>query len=251
MMPLCRMTSWGMQQLTHQMRDGVLVEDPGPESGWYEQVPVAPSIGEAFRRVGAAPIADVDLDAEHAIMLRETLPFSRRHATDRLVWPWLAAFYFRAYTLQRWGEADELTFSRVSKDLAMNSLARLWWGAENSKVANPRELTDALNLPASDDPWCFTRMFFKSQTLALEISRRLFHHSRAATLAFITVAHRRGLTATQISRTIATYNLALSTIVVEHFDLPTDQDGTYATDPERIADLTRLVETLVEPVLQE
>ena len=252
MTPLCRMTNWGMQNLAHELSaSGVLPRDPGPDSGWYEPVVDPPAIDEAMMTVGAVITAGVEFDAEHAIALRERLHLERRVAADRLVWPWLSAFPFRDYTLGRWAEDGKLTFARVSKDLAQNTLARLWWGAENTRASNPWELTEALAMERSDDEFVFTRLAFGSYTLGYELGRRLLHHSRAATIAFIAVARRRAWIAAQITRAIAAYNLALSTVMVEHFDAPPDASGPYATDPQRILDLVAIIEEIADTALLE
>jgi uncharacterized protein DUF6339 len=249
MTQLCRMTTWGQQQLAEHFREvGRLPEDPGSDAGWYEthpddcalRVDLTPSLS-AFAGID---VATTTHDADHAIALHEALSLPRRLAADRTLWPWLATFAFAAYTRTRWEEGERVTAARVSRDLAQNALARLWWGAENTRVSNPGELTRGFGFPESHDPYAFTRLYFASYTLNFELGRRLLSFSRAAVIAFIIVTQRQQWTSAEIVRALAAYNLTLSTVVVEHFDIPWEDGDRYATDPHRVGQLCNLIEEI-------
>jgi hypothetical protein len=73
---------------------------------------------------------DKELDAWLAPRLHYLLRISRRTASDRWVWTWLAMTVGRGYVIRRWGEDGRVTLMRYDGELLRNALSRLWWGAE-------------------------------------------------------------------------------------------------------------------------
>ena len=70
-------------------------------------------------------------DGSLSPLVHSALRLTRREASDKGIWAWLASGPGRAYTLWRWqGQDGVIAQDRWFGDIHKQSLARLWWGAE-------------------------------------------------------------------------------------------------------------------------
>lgn len=73
------------------------------------------------------PASDVQL----APLLHESLRLTRREASDKGMWAWLASTIASEYVARRWGNrAGEVKTNRYVGQINKQALARLWWGME-------------------------------------------------------------------------------------------------------------------------
>jgi len=92
---------------------------------WDEEV-----VRGLFEHALLLEIDEKELDAWLAPRLHYVFRVSRRTASDRRIWTWLAMTVGRRYVIRRWAEDGKVTLMRYDGELLRNALSRLWWGAE-------------------------------------------------------------------------------------------------------------------------
>lgn len=102
-----------------------------------DEAGLAHALERALAENAARPRADSDV--EFSVLVRSTLPLSRRAASDRLLWSYLNAVVAWPYVSWRWrndatGQVDR---NRVLGALDRSALARLWWMAELCRDREP------------------------------------------------------------------------------------------------------------------
>lgn len=71
------------------------------------------------------------LDRWLAPRLHSAIRLSRRVASDRAFWAWIAMSFAPEYVFRRWSDGDgRIRTYRFTGDLLRNGVSRLWWAAE-------------------------------------------------------------------------------------------------------------------------
>lgn len=85
---------------------------------------------------------DTAMDAAMTIPLHQSLPLSRRVASDRKLWAWLGVVRYPSFVAWRWRPAakregpDQRSVMRFAGDPVRQTFARLWWAAELTRNAD-------------------------------------------------------------------------------------------------------------------
>jgi hypothetical protein len=202
---------------------------------------------------GRAALPEDVRDGLAASSLHAALQLPRRTAVDRPFWCWLAACAGATYTNARWQrEEREGRFSheRIGRNFEMNALARLWWGAEQTRVENPRALRITLGLSPSDDPYCFAKELFVRGDVAEVLLKRSFAQVAGASIAFVVVALRKKIPQDLLGQFIRSVHLSHSTVILETFVAEADFEKPYYVEPTSCARLVRHYEFLADEILQ-
>lgn len=207
------------------------------------RVDVAPLVRlvEGFGETGS------EHDAGHAIALHQGIQWGRRVMADRRALSWMAVVPLREYTRRRWKRGEEpLAFDRIGTDYGDNALARLWWGADDTRVDNVREVCGAVGLAPVDDPYAFTRILFANVQEELGRRQRLIQ-SRPAATAFLAFVQRHPDLPTKAIQSAATrYKLGLSTVLADAFVAHGPDDGAHRVAPDGCRALVSYLEQLVD-----
>lgn len=152
---------------------------------------------------------DTGMDGALAIPIHRLLRIDRATAADMGLWVWLATTRFPAFTAYRWfNETNGKTPPyRYGTHRVRNTLSRLWWAAELTRV---------------DDDYSLTEEFFAlsgAQDLYEALFGRAFLDSAISPRALITtLGYRREKV---IRETCKQLNVTLATTVLE--DLQEDE----------------------------
>jgi len=157
---------------------------------------------EALRR----HVDDLDaMDGWLAPRLHSAVRVSRRTASDKLFWSWLAIAHGSPYVHARWADPRTglVKAWRYTGDLLRNGLSRLWWGAELAR--NGADYGDV------------ERVFRRVRTAQFALELR-YSWYRPAAIAFARVAEPddgEPLTDDQKRLLSSRINAYLSTLVLE------------------------------------
>lgn len=235
---LCRLTRFGQSELKRHLRDGGLLPPPvGDDAGWYEPCPGGGNLESflAWYDAGAGRLFPKEADAAAAASFHRSFQPPRRVVCDTAFWAWLAAFPGGAYTEARWREKEQIVAERVGIKIWENAYARLWWGAEFTRVDQPAEILRLFELPESLDPYAFTAMLVTDPQLESALLQRVLAQSRTVAVSFIALAKSLGPKALPSKRVFdlaRRLHLAGSTTVLDAFDADRAPERPFAVSVE-------------------
>jgi len=127
------------------------------------------AMGSAFS--GSRP---VDSDKWLAPRVHSALRLTRRQASDRGIWDWLATGPLRPYVRWRWETNGNVVAARYSSsDMNRQAIARLWWGAELTRNGADYSATEILfEVQDIQNVWSVAR-FFRNRPVAIAALRFL------------------------------------------------------------------------------
>lgn len=111
-----------------------------------------------------------------------------------------------------------------------NSMARLWWGAEFTKVQNIREVCQTLGLADSEDSYHFTRYLLSSYDIHRAVLSREFCRVRTMGVGFLAGMYSIDAMGPDVRKVVKDLNLSLSTVLAEGFGAG---ERGYSVDPDR------------------
>lgn len=169
--------------------------------------------GRALEKSGA------ELDAWLAPRFHYLFRISRRIASDRGVWTWLAMTVCRQYVIDRFGGDEPVTAMRYSGELLRNAISRLWWGAEMVRNGPSYEYV----------PIVFRRV--RTAEFALELKYSWYC---PAAIAFTRIAEGLGggkrLSDPEMKDLSKNINAYLSLTVLESIGLNDQENGVFDED---------------------
>lgn len=134
-------------------------------------------------------ITDVQkLDGWLATRVHAALPLTRREASDRGIWRFLAAYY-PEYVMMRWLSKDKKDQARISGTLNRQAFSRLWWQAELTRNGDDYSPVPLSFRSQEVSNWILDSDAFQKRAAAIAYLRFLdelgvdFTDSRARTLA--------------------------------------------------------------------
>jgi hypothetical protein len=160
-----------------------------------------------------------ELDSWLAPRFHYLFRISRRTASDRGVWAWLAATICRQYVMTRFAGEGPITPMRYYGELLRNAVSRLWWGAEMVRNGPSYEYV----------PIVFSRV--RTAEFALELRYSWY---RPAAIAFTRVAEGVGrgkrLSDEEMKDLSKSVNAYLSLTALESIGLNEDENGLFDED---------------------
>lgn len=130
----------------------------------------------------------------------------------------------------RWRE-KALSADRVSTKVWANAFARLWWGAEFTRVDRPAEVLRLFSLEERLDPYAFTALLVEDAQLEAALLQRVLAQSRTVAVSFIGLVKSLGRSAMPSERAFdlaRRLHLAGSTTVLDAFDADRAPERPYA-----------------------
>lgn len=121
-----------------------------------------------------------------ASRVHAALRLTRREASDRGIWDWLAVLPLGEYVRWRWAsyEDEKVKPERyTSSDMNRQAIARLWWGAELTRNGDDYSATEILfSLQDIQNVWSVAR-FFRNRPVAIAALKFLetYNDGRLAT----------------------------------------------------------------------
>lgn len=241
-MRLFRVTPAGLSHVRQAIAErGEPLEADDFDPRWVE--PIEPEIRiDALRERVSSWSENAAADGQNAVELHRRLPLTRRLASDRGLWVWLACCAFGGYTFRRYppDARGAINLDRTGTKLPRNAIARLWWTAERTRIGNPRAVCAALDLPTSDDEYEFTRRVFSTPTLHQELTYRGELMTRPFVAAFCALQHEMetGRLERHDAGEIAwACNLLFSTVVLDAWDGAGGRSNAIDVAPEACRDL--------------
>ncbi len=225
-MKLHRMTPFGLKQLLRLVRETKTLPPPEQlDPAWMEEHPAKIEVGRVAELTETWHEPTAAQDAQHSKELHRALQqLPRRVANDRLVWPWMAAVLCRTYTLRRWcPKGEPLNARRVEGQPPPNAIGRLWWSGEIARVDRPREVCEAVGMPATDDPYVFVDRLFENSDLQQGLTFRVNLTDRTKLVAMLAYLFHKPMTTAEQRDFIRDVSLLFSTVLVDALetDLPT------------------------------
>lgn len=153
-------------------------------------------------------VGDAKIDRDLAPTVHRNLQLTRRQASEREIWHYLATVWRPDFVRHRWPwDAPKRTlnsmrekFLAAGRDVYSNAFGRLWWVAE-------------LTYDPDTDDYDYTRAAFDNQELVNDIVDRSYSRHRGAARASVAVL--RDDPESVIRPTLRDFNHALSTLTAE------------------------------------
>lgn len=149
---------------------GRFVQDADPAS--YDIAPLANVVDHAVAEWQSARRAESDKWL--APRVHAALRLTRRQASDRGIWDWLATGPLESYVRWRWESDGKVVAARFSSpDFNRQAVSRLWWGAELTRNGSDYTATDVLfHTQDIQNVWSVAR-FFRNRPVAIAALRFL------------------------------------------------------------------------------
>lgn len=246
-MKLARMTPFGLTELLRIVREtGALPGSEAIDPNWHEEHPASIAVDGLVARIAEWDTADNTTDGMHAEGIHRVLRLPRRVAADRMVWPWLSGILFARYTAMRWcPEGARLNQRRVGRDVGLNSLGRLWWTAEITKIDRPEDVCQAVGLPPTRDPYVLTHLLLANSDLQQGIISRRDLTDRTKLVAMLAYLSHKPLPTAAQREFLRDVGLLFSTVVVEAYE-SSSAEAPYAVDPDSCREVLELLRRVVD-----